>query len=174
MQCVQERERVHGRMFVYKLVFKWECVFVSSATRVKTIARGTLRAWKSECVCVWLYEICSIAGYIDDSMVSGCDCTASPVTSALCYWWYPSARWMRIPPPASTQGPLKDKRGPVCCLTDLPTVFCLSLSHLARTASHSPWSLRFLAHTNVSEMDTMVQRHKQWKVKSQLLYFYSY
>lgn len=105
------------------------------------------------CVCVSLYEICSIAGYIDDSMVSGCDCTASPVTSAMCYWWYPSARWMRIPPPASTQGPLKDKRDPVCCLTDLPTVFCLSHSYLPCTASCSPWSLCFLAHTNVSEMD---------------------
>ncbi len=125
-----------------------------------------------DCLCVCLYEICSIAGYIDDSMVSGCDCTASPVTSALYYWCYPSARWMRIPPPASTQGPLKDKRGPVCRLTDLPTVFCLSLSHLHRTASHSLRRLCFLAHTNVSQMDTMVQRHKH-KVKSQRLHFHS-
>ncbi len=50
--------------------------------------------------------------------------------------------------------------------------FCLSLSHLHRTASHSLRRLCFLAHTNVSQMDTMVQRHKH-KVKSQRLHFHS-
>lgn len=50
---VCERERVHGGMFVYKLVFKWKCVFVSSGTRVQTIGQGTLREWKSKYV--WVY-----------------------------------------------------------------------------------------------------------------------
>ncbi len=119
-----------------------------------------------DCLCVCLYEICSIAGYIDDSMVSGV--IAQPALSpqrVIIDVIHPPDECVSLRQPALKE-PLKDKRGPVCRLTDLPTVFCLSLSHLHRTASHSLRRLCFLAHTNVSQWIQCAKTQTKVKVRA--------